>query len=176
MYYLVVAVVVLGVATMFNLLLTFGLIRRLKDQDKANAHRAEVTVPVGQRIGDFSAQTTKGATTSRDGAVGQRIVGFFSPGCEPCEERIPEFLAYAQRRALAALAIVVADDGGGQPYVDRLSPSADVVIEPPAGPVAAAFGVEAFPTLCLIAADGTVLACGNVITELPGGLPQRVRA
>jgi hypothetical protein len=51
-----------------------------------------------------------------------------------------------------------------------------VVIEPPDGPVATAFGVQAFPTLCLIAADGTVLAGGNAIHEMPGGLPQRVRS
>lgn len=175
MYYLGIAIGVIGVICAFSLLLTFGVIRRMRELSEILAelmsNRTAATTPVGQRVGAFTASTTLGGTVTRDCGSGQRLVGFFSPGCEPCEERIPEFAAYARQAGIAALAIVVADDGGGQHHVERLSATADVVVEPTGGRVSAAFGVSSFPTLCLTDADGVLLAAGNTIAELPALQP-----
>lgn len=172
MYYLTVAVALVGALCLFDLVLSFGVIRRLRAHDELLRRLAPAaTVPTGQRVGAFTARTTVGGSVSRDGGDALRLVGFFSPGCAPCAERIPEFCEYGERRRLPGLAIVVADDGSEPAYVSRLSAYADVVVEPTAGPVSTAFRVTSFPALCLLDADGNVLASGTTIADLPDLVP-----
>jgi hypothetical protein len=153
---MIYAVGLVGGLCVFNLVLTFGVIRRLRELSDAAAH--DVAVPVGQAVGDFAARTTNGDTVSRDSA---QLVGFFSPGCQPCEECIPQFVDDPTERKLAVL---VGD--GSEAYAARLATAAAVVVEPPAGPVSQAFRVTSYPTLCLVDPGGVVLASGNSFREL----------
>jgi hypothetical protein len=148
---MVYAVALVGGLCVFNLVLTFGVIRRLREL-------TDVAVPVGQPVGEFAARATNGDTVSRDSA---QLVGFFSPGCQPCEECIPQFVDDPTERKLA---VVVGE--GGEAYAERLALSAAVVVEPPTGPVSQAFRVTSYPTLCLVGPRGVVLASGNSFQEL----------
>lgn len=129
---------------LLNLLLTYGVIRRLR-----LAH-APVTAPpallAGGEAGDFEATTTRGELISAARLHGETTVGFFTPGCAPCEENLPAFVASARRGVGKALAVIVADYGDeAASMVSCAENAADVVIEQPGGPVCRAFGVTGTP-------------------------------
>jgi thiol-disulfide isomerase/thioredoxin len=177
-YLLTAAVVVVGALCVFDLVLTLGVVRRLREHNDMLSRLAgggpsgDATVPVGQPVGPFSAVATSGRRVGRDGPGRIRLAGFFSPGCTPCAEQLPEFLRYAERFRGPVLAVVAADpaaDGDGQAarYVAELEPVAQVVVEPEGGPVCRAFGVSAFPVLCLLGDDGRVRASGYSMAALP---------
>ena len=92
------------------------------------------------------------------------LVGFFSPGCAPCSERIPDFVSFSGT-GVATLAVVTDGDDTG-PYVARLS-DVDVTVQPADGAWVTGFAVTSYPTFCLVGADGVVLGSGNALTDLP---------
>ncbi|MBB5874262.1 thiol-disulfide isomerase/thioredoxin [Allocatelliglobosispora scoriae] len=176
MAYLWIAFAVVTTISLLNLLLVFGVVRRLREHTALLAKMptgptaGDLILPAGAQIGSFSAVTTAGdavSTTSfRDGT----LVGFFSPGCAPCRERLPEFVAYAAELGGAdrVFAVVVSDVASeATETIDQLAGVARVVLEKDEGPVAAAFGVKGFPAVGLVNADGTVVASGSMLSGLP---------
>jgi len=84
---LIAAVIAVGTLCLVDLLLTFGVIRRLREQTALLAapdsrERAVIGVPEGELPGGFSATTTTGEVVS--GTAGVRVVAFFASGCAAC--------------------------------------------------------------------------------------------
>ncbi|BEL05299.1 hypothetical protein Q0Z83_034900 [Actinoplanes sichuanensis] len=175
MFYLTAAVTVAIAATALNLLLTFGVIRKLRIHDAKLADRnaviQEATLPAGTSVPAVTASTVDGDTVSSVRPGSAQLIGFFSIGCGACDDRIPEFIAYQQRTGVAAVAVVVTDADDSGPYVARLSPHVDVVVERERGPLATVYAVTSFPALCLVDAQGVVVAGGNAFPELPDFVP-----
>lgn len=181
MTYLEAIVLTVGLLCLLNLLLTFGVIRRLRQHTEHLNRLAPADSPpgigVGDAVGDFETTTTTGEPLSRAALTGQTLVGFFSPGCQPCATQLPHFIDRARElpggRA-QALAVVVAGTEGGQDYVERLAPVARVVTEGVDGALQAAFQVTGFPMLYLVD-DGTVRAAGVTVADLAtAGTPATV--
>jgi thiol-disulfide isomerase/thioredoxin len=163
MAYLVAAVLLAGLLCMVNLLLTVGLIRRLRRQSPPPSMMAEGLAP-GARVPRFAAMTTSGEPVSDELLGAPALVGFFSPGCQPCKELLPLFAERARGTSDSVLAVVAAtpgEDAGA--YIDRLAQVARVVTEVPQGPVQTAFKVSAFPTVITIDAGGTVAGSGHTM-------------
>ena len=175
MYYLATAVIIALIGTAANLLLTFGVIRKLREHDSLLAGtasgRSDATAPAGATVAAVTATTVDGLAVSSRHAGGTLLVGFFSPGCEPCEERIPEFIRYHERTGVEALAIVVGDEAEGRSHLTNLAGHVDVVVEPRDGTFATAFQVTSYPALCLVDPAGVVLAGGNTFDDLPALTP-----
>ncbi|MGL5857960.1 MAG: TlpA family protein disulfide reductase [Angustibacter sp.] len=156
------------VVTLLNLLLLLGVVRRLKEHEGRLASMPDETspapiVPPGGSIAPFTAQSVTGVPVD-DGSMADALVGFFSPGCGSCRERLPGFqLAAADHRGLV-LAVVVEDGGDTTALVDGLGEAATIVLEPSGGPVAEAFAVRGFPAFALVGNDRTIQASGF---ELP---------
>jgi thiol-disulfide isomerase/thioredoxin len=175
MPFLTAAVVLVGALCLLDLLLTFGVIRRLREQNETlrqvreqQAGEEPIALPAGSAIGPFIATAVSGTQLSDTGLDGERLlVGFFSPGCDPCKERMPEFIEYATRfdgRVVAVAADGVGDTGD---MVARLGEVAEVVLEVDGGPVHAAFGAKGYPALLLVDPEGTVLGSGWDMSALP---------
>jgi thiol-disulfide isomerase/thioredoxin len=171
--YVVAALVVTNLVTLFNLLLLFGVIRRLRLQETP-ARRPEPLAPAGTLVGDFAAVITAGDTVRRGDLPGDAVVGFFSPGCEPCEALMPEFIAYAEGLPTgpdSVLAVVVGQAGEAAQVAaaaERLSRVARVVVEEaPGGPVAEAFRVHGFPAVFRLDGAGRVLSSGTTLDRQP---------
>lgn len=171
MGFLTAAVVAVAALAVLNLVLTLGVVRRLREHSQQLGRLAvgglsglggpgeELILPVGERPDEFTAHTVDGGEVSLASLRRPAMVGFFSPDCPPCTEWIPRFVAAASRSAREqALAVVVADGAEAVADVARLRDVAAVVVEPVDGPVAKAFAVRGFPALCTLAEDGTVLA------------------
>ena len=179
--FLTALVAVVGIVCVLNLLLLFGVIRRLKEHDQAiaklpyaaSASAASLRAP-GSAVDEFTAVSTDDTPVTRDGLSGETLVGFFSVSCAPCVESAPKFAAHAAGTAGGrdrVLAVVVADgDDDPSEMAAVLGYGARVVVEGYDGPVATAFGVTAFPAYAVVAA-GTITATAPDFTTLPVPAP-----
>lgn len=166
--FLTALVVVVGVLAAFDLLLTVGVVRRLRQHTEKLANLPTMSTPLaimigeGERAEDFAATTTDGEPVSRDLLSGRTLVAVLSPDCSACQERLPEFISRAEtfpggRRQV--LAVLAGEPEQVEEYRERLKPVARVVIEPPGdGPVATALKVQGWPAFAVLDADGTVVA------------------
>jgi hypothetical protein len=170
------------VLCLVDLLLTFGVIRRLREHSELLSRYGSgaASAPViglaeGTPPGRFTATATDGLAVH--GPDGLRIAGFFSTTCPVCPERVPGFIEYLRVHRVprdAALAVIVSPSSGPPPYLNELAVMARVCLEPPQGDVAAAFQVQGFPAFCLLDDAGTIRGAGYEVQALPkAGLPVR---
>ncbi|MFG6201919.1 hypothetical protein [Nonomuraea sp. JJY05] len=77
MPYLIVAVVLVGVLCLLNLLLTVGVIRRLRKQaaSAASLPPMEEGLAIGEKIPEFAATTTGGEPISDELIEGPALIG-----------------------------------------------------------------------------------------------------
>ncbi|SEL42906.1 TlpA family protein disulfide reductase [Nonomuraea pusilla] len=172
MAYLTAALILVGLLALINLVFTFGVVRRLREHTAELAALrgsgvtgvggTDVALPAGATVGAFETAEVGGRPVSL-AAMGERpLVGFFSPHCAPCKERLPLFAEHAASRPGGAgevLAVVVGTPEETSDVVAQLLPVATVVVEPDQGPVQRAFGVSGFPAFVLLE-DGVVGASG----------------
>lgn len=178
MTYVEAAVAIVAVLCAFNLLLSFGVIRRLRQHteqlNQLSPHDLAPGLRAGEQVGRFTATATTGESLSRESLAEQTLVGFFSPGCQPCATQLPAFIARARTipgGASRALAVVASAGAGDEAdYVDRLAPVTRVVVEGHQGALQSAFKNTGFPMIYLIAGDGTILASGFTVEEVAGAL------
>ncbi|MFF4623410.1 TlpA family protein disulfide reductase [Nonomuraea jabiensis] len=163
MQYLVAAVVLVGLLGLVNLLLTVGVIRRLRSQSLPPSMPVEGLAP-GARVPQFAATSTSGEPISDELLSGPAMVGFFSRGCRPCKDLLPLFVERARGTSDAVLAVVVADPGEDSAAdIERLAEVARVVTEAPQGPLQTAFKVNGYPTVITIDAGDTVVSSGHTM-------------
>lgn len=176
MIYLTIAMVLIGLIASANLLLTFGVIRRLREHttEISSLRRQgsdlgnDVAAPAGTAVARFTATDDEGRSVGAEIPTGRWLVGFFSPDCTPCKERLPEFVRYASQRQggrEGVLAVVVASPAESAEVAGQLRPVARVVVESEEGAIQQAFGVKGFPAFVLIE-DGHVVASGFNLTTV----------
>jgi thiol-disulfide isomerase/thioredoxin len=170
MSYLVVAVVILGLLCLVNLTLTFVLVRRVSGLSAqpgrpAGFRPALPVLPPGSQVPGFTVTTVSGATRSLDDLAGSRsLLGFFSPGCPPCQDAVPEFIDFARTipgGTSQVLAVVSGPEGtAAEGFARELRDAASVVVEPRQGPAAAAFQVSGYPRFFVLDESGRIEASG----------------
>ncbi|QLQ38042.1 TlpA disulfide reductase family protein [Micromonospora robiginosa] len=165
MDYSAVAIALVGALAAVNLLFTFGVIRRLREHTAelarmrgggAGRDDSPVALPAGSRVGDFIAESVDGRPIALDSMGTQPLIGFFSPSCTPCKERLPGFVAHAASRPggrEGILAVIAGSPDEAAALLEQLLPVATVVVEPDRGPVQQAFGVDGFPAFVLVDGD-----------------------
>jgi hypothetical protein len=172
MGYLYALVAVLTAISVLNLLLTLGIIRRLRSRPASRSADDSGVLPIGAVAGEFAARDLRNRPVSRDDLSGRTLVGFFSPGCSSCRERLPDFVAasatFGPERSLA---VVLGGTESAGEYLPALEPVARVVPQDPDGPLISAFSVSAFPTFFVVDATGRVLAGGHTIDDVSVPIP-----
>jgi thiol-disulfide isomerase/thioredoxin len=182
MLVLTIAVALVGLLCLLDLVLTLGVVRRLREHAEVLANlpgQGGAEPPVGAAVGPFAARAVDGERVTQDHLVDQTLVAFFSPGCAPCEELRPAFVRFAaahpggRGQVLAVLtAPAELDSGEHADAVAELAPVARVVVQEQGDEVvAAAFGVRRYPTLCLVDANGRIAASGSSLTSLRAPVP-----
>ena len=90
MAYLAAAVIIVGIIGLLNLVLAFGVIRRLREHtvrltavEAGHGQSAEIMFGAGTTVQPFQAVTEDGMTLSRDGLTGRTLVSFFSRTAPP---------------------------------------------------------------------------------------------
>jgi hypothetical protein len=168
MAYLYALVGLFGALTLLNLLLTFGIIRRLRDRPPNTIVTTPGFLTPGTLVGDFTGRDLDGRPVSRGDLSGRTLVGFFSPGCDACRDRLPDFVAAARVFGPdRSLAIVMSDAVSASDYLPSLAPVARVVLDAPDGPLISAFAITAVPSFFVVGAGGRVVAAGVALDDLP---------
>jgi len=170
---LIGAVAVVGVLCLIDLLLTFGVIRRLREHTAMLArYQPGVDQVTGLTAGGapeaFTATDNEGAVVQ--GPPGLSVVAFFSASCSVCPKRVPAFIDYLREHPVGrseVLAVVIAPASESVPYLADLAEVARVCAEPPGGAVERAFAVQAFPAFFVLDAAGTVRGSSYDPAALP---------
>lgn len=174
MPYLTAAVVILAILGMLNLLLTLAIVRRMRTGSEPSvdsARRPPEPLPAGSPIGRFTAATTDGANVSeRDLRGGQALVGYFSPGCPPCQAELPRFVTYAAGLDRERVLAVIVDGTGSDAAGDEagvLAAVARVVVASGGDTVVDALSAHGYPAVFLLDEDGRVVAADATVDGLP---------
>lgn len=149
----VAAIVIVGGLCVLNLLLLLGVIKRLRELTET-VNGGQGALAVGQAISGFDTSTVTGEPLTDVRLDQETLVGFFSPTCAPCQEKLPAFIQRAwdwQGGRSRVLAVIVGEPAAEM--VSRLDPVAMVAKEERDGPIGSAFGVKAYPTVCTVARD-----------------------
>ncbi|GAA4198709.1 TlpA family protein disulfide reductase [Microbispora amethystogenes] len=173
MQFLIAFVAIVGVLCAVDLVLSVGVIRRLREHSEAlEALRRgpSVMAPAGSAVGPFTAVTTDGETVS-DATLPETptLVGVFSPGCPACAERLPSFVDAAKNHGggrPAVLAVLAGREEDVAAERTALEPVARVVIESGGGDLTRALSVSGFPAFALVDASRRVLASGTAMEGL----------
>lgn len=183
MAYLSAAVALVGVLCLLDLVLTFGVVRRLRQHTQLldaqiAGGRPAVRPRPGHRVGDFAAADVQGRSVDQDVLGPGMLIGFFTTDCAPCKALLPRFvdhvteLGLAPDQVLAVLAAPTADEA----MVAQLGAVARVVVQETDGSMVRAFDLSGFPTLVRMGPDGMVDAAGAVLEAIRGSVPAPVRA
>jgi thiol-disulfide isomerase/thioredoxin len=180
MPYLIAAVIVVGALCVLDLLLTLGVIRRLREHTELLSRRPTETgtsnaiIAAGQTPGAFAAEDTDGLSVRHDDGRAPQLVGFFSPDCPACRELLPKFVEHAARYPGGrpqVLAVVTGSGPGVDDLAGQLTGVARVVVEEAGGPVSAAFQVTGSPAWCVLDEHGVVQDGGLGFDRLPLAVP-----
>jgi hypothetical protein len=163
-----VVVVLLGLLSALNLLLSFGLVRRLREHTKLIDAMYETADSTPAAVGDFRVTTVDGAALGRDDLAPATVVAFLAPGCQGCHEQLPALLDWARGQDRQRVVAVV--DGRGDDPADLVAPLrgvARVVVD--TGAVASAFGVRSYPRFCVLGPDASLFTVASTVARLPVG-------
>lgn len=174
-----VAVALVAVLCLLDLVLTLGVVRRLRDHSsrlslmQSGLGAEETLGKPGEAVEPFTALSAADEPVSLTDLAEPTLVGFFSPNCPACEERLPGFVSYAstfpggRRKTLA----IIAGETGGLRYRSALDEvAANVVIERELGPVQKAFGTSGYPAFYVVV-DGVIAQAAHNVDDLPAPQP-----
>ncbi|MET0424955.1 MAG: redoxin domain-containing protein [Actinoplanes sp.] len=178
MIYLSAAVVLVGAIGLLNLVLIFGVLRRLRETPPAapaSGHHDDgggSGLVVGRSAEPFTVRLLHGGdlTEADLTGAGQTLVGFFTPGCGPCKTQAPKF---AERAAAwpggpdRVLAVIIDDSMDGAEFGEQFTGLARIILDGMEGPVATSLGVTAFPAFGILDDTATVLAESTAVPSLP---------
>jgi hypothetical protein len=170
---LVAFVVLVGALCLTDLVLTIGVVRRLREHTELLSRSRGGDLPViglaaGESPAPFDAVTTDGQRLT--GPAGFHLAAFFASSCSSCPERVPTFVEYVRTyrvESARVLAVVLGPAGEPVPYLAELAAVAQVCREPMDGPLAKAFAVSGYPAFCLLDADGAVASVNFDPASLP---------
>lgn len=175
---LAVAVVLVGVLCLLDLVLTLGVVRRLREHSE---RLAALSMPPdeialahkGDHVAPFTATTVDGAAVSNTDLEEPTLVAFFSPDCPSCEEQLAPFAEYARAfpggsdRTL----IVITSETGGARYHRELDGLGRRVAEAElTGVVQQAFKTRGYPAFAVVV-DGEVMQSAHGVADLPQHQP-----
>ncbi|WP_433436898.1 hypothetical protein [Nonomuraea sp. CA-141351] len=163
MSFLIAVVVLVGILCLFDLVLTLGVLRRLRE------HTAELQRLAGtSTLMPYDPGVLVGRTLPQD-VAGPRLVGFFDVSCDTCHERAPQFAAEAADQS--ALAVIAGDAGEAGDLVEVVGGVATVVTGEDALRIVHALGVQAFPTFLRTGQDGRIVAAHTDLDDLAAVVP-----
>jgi hypothetical protein len=169
MTFLIAAVVLVGLLCVFDLLLTFAVLRRLRE------HAAELARLAGQtQFTPYDPAVLVGRTlpwTEADGADRPQLVAFFDVNCDACHEHAPQFADTAGTQA--AMAVVSGAGPRADDLVQVVAGVSSVITAERADSLVKAVGIEAFPTFLRVGPEGTIVAAQTELAALTEMAPAK---
>ncbi|MEJ8634324.1 hypothetical protein [Streptomyces sp. MS2.AVA.5] len=160
MAFLMAVVALVGALCLFDLLLTFAVLRRLREHtaelERLGGRPSFVAPDAGVLIGRRIAEAAS--------AHASRLVAFFDAQCETCHEHAPAFAARAQ--AHGGLAVVSGKGDLADELIGHVDAHAVVIRGEEATRLVSAMDIQAFPTFVLVDEEGYVVSAATELAEL----------
>jgi peroxiredoxin len=170
------AIILVGILSLFNLFLTLTVVRYLRRVDEQTADRTRPVKTVnsnllqpGTQIPEFATVTLAGDARTLSGMAGaQSLVGFFSAHCPSCVRQAPEFRSYANARGFTnVLAVIISpDQESAADLREELAYAVPTVIEAPRGAVSSAFSVSTYPAIFVLDEGGRIQECDIAVRNI----------
>lgn len=166
------AVVVLAVLLLVDLVLTFAIIRRLRETETKLIEMntpPEAGLPVGARMPDFAA--ADGTLSSAELAGGPALIGFFSAGCRHCPAQAEHLADRAEdlnTQGVRVVSVLSVGDGATDELSPTLRKAGHLITESEPSAVAVRFQEAATPSFLLFGDDGRLLSRGHDLGEVLG--------
>ncbi|MFI6574677.1 TlpA family protein disulfide reductase [Nocardiopsis sp. NPDC050513] len=177
---LIAAVVLLTALTLFNLLLTMALVRRLRQLESSPGGGPSVPspdledVPAGTPVPEFTAQSTDGVTvSSADRLGGMALYAFFDTACGSCKEQLQPLVDFARQVGLSreqVIAFVGDPRGEARTYTSVLEGHVTVVMQKVHDDVGQAFSLTGIPAFVFADARGVVVRSAVAVKDLEDAL------
>lgn len=169
---LVVSSILLWLVLLLNLLLTFGLIRRLNNERRQKAAPPLEMLEAGQPAPDFSAQALNGDIVTLSSYAGQRVAfHFISTGCEPCREYLPQLEQLHPQATQAGIDLVLVSADPleeTRTFVERMNIHLPILAAPrKSNPFFETYKANLTPSYTLINEKGIIESAG--LPNLVGG-------
>lgn len=141
----IAAIVLVGALCVLNLLLTFGVLRRLREHGEALHANAEA----------FSVELVRFVGKPMPESIPQspQLVGFFKAGCGACVIEARQFAKESRRTK--ALAVVIGSGHDVGPLLELLS-DVPTISDPDASELVKSADVAVMPSFLRMDADGVV--------------------
>lgn len=157
--------ILLWIVVIFNLILTLGLIRRVRQITNAPDFGNFPSLKIGTPAPDFHAETVEGQSVNLAEYAHQSTAFIFvSTECTPCIENIPFFHRIepqAKRHDIKIVLVVLASKSETQIFVEKHQITLPVLIAPKDdNDFSEKYMAVGTPFFCLIDKDGKVEATG----------------
>ncbi|MDD2882903.1 MAG: TlpA disulfide reductase family protein [Rhodoferax sp.] len=121
-----------------------------------------ITWPAAQRAPEFAVSDMSGHVWHLRDLKGRAVlINFWASWCEPCLNEMPSLQTVAELYGPEKLVVLAVNFKQSRPTIDNFVKKTALqlpVLPDPQGLVARQWGVKAFPTTVLVAADGKVRA------------------
>ena len=108
---LIVSSALLWMVVLFNLFLTFALVRRINTSVHDHSSPLNESL-VGQKAPDFKAETLSGKEVTQNNYRGRKVAFLFiGPDCPPCIENLPDYHALIPKATSAGVELVLVSIG-----------------------------------------------------------------
>lgn len=154
--WLIPAIVVLAVLGVGNLVLLLAVLRRLGVHEERIASMG----PPGFDVTALVGRSTRLASGR------ERLVGFFSAGCDACVEQARKFALHHDSDRLALAVNELSTLAERDELLVALDGAPVVVREPESTSIAHALGISAYPVLLVVDGSGAVVQAGHSLAEL----------
>lgn len=157
---LVVSSILLWILVLFNLLLTFALLRQI---NTGNPRKDDLKV--GQQAPDFTAHTVEGTTVTLADYKGRSVAFLFiSSTCSPCRDALPSYEALfpkAKQHGTELVLVSTADAEQTQGMVAQFNITLPVLVAPQeSNSFSKDYKISGTPHYCLVDVDGKVQSTG----------------
>jgi hypothetical protein len=168
MQFLVGTVVLAGTLCVVDLVLTFAVLRRLREHTErlSQLSAAGNSSPgidrdalLGRALPEFSAKTVNGTVVSRESVTGSvELIGMFLPGCSPCRTQAPRFVDAARKLGSGrALAVIAGSGPDADHLIETFKDVTEVVIDPASGELITGLRLSAFPAFLRLNSVGAIV-------------------
>ncbi len=163
--FFIISLIVLWIISIFNLILTFGLIRKISKITSMPDFEDVPTLDVGTQAPDFNAETLDGTSSNLAAFASQQTAFIFvSPTCTPCIEKIPaihKIEPRAKRHGVNIVLVSLADKSETQGFVAKHSIKLPTLSAPMgSNPFADDYKIAGTPFYYLVDEMGKVKSAG----------------
>jgi hypothetical protein len=168
--------ILVGALCLLNLLLTLGVLRRLREHSARLAEVPDFSMEdgpaysakfTGRPLPDFSARAIDGTQISPQSLMGSPgMIAVLRVGCGPCHEQLPGFVGWAGDTDATATALVTGPSSDATDMIGRLADVSVVVAGREADALAETLGVNVFPTFLEMDSSGVVVRAETHLSRM----------